>query len=62
VIIGGSVAQAKQFILNPVLQSVHTFCNPEISKDTEIKFSELGEKAATLGIAAYALEKISMIK
>ncbi len=62
VIIGGSVAQANQFILNPVLQSVHTFCNPEISKDTEIRFSELGDKAATLGIAAYALEKLSMIK
>jgi len=59
IIIGGRVAEASQFIIAPIQQSVHTYSNRDISNDTEIKFSELGAKAGTMGIAAYALEKIS---
>lgn len=62
IIIGGRVAEAGQFILAPVQQAIHTYSNYDISSDTEIKFSELGTKAGTMGIAAYALEKLSMIK
>jgi hypothetical protein len=46
----------------PVQQAIHTYSNHDISADTEIKFSELGTNAGTMGIAAYALEKLSMIK
>jgi glucokinase-like ROK family protein len=59
IIIGGRVAEASQFIMAPIQQAIHSFSNRDISNNTEIKFSELGSKAGTLGIAAYALEKIS---
>jgi N-acetylglucosamine repressor len=59
IIIGGRVAEASQFILAPIQQAIHTYSNRDISNNTEIKFSELGSKAGTMGIAAYALEKIS---
>jgi predicted NBD/HSP70 family sugar kinase len=62
IIIGGRVAEASQFILAPIQQAVHTFCNRDISNNTEIKFSELGAKAGTVGVAAYALEKLSISK
>ncbi len=59
IIIGGQVAVANQFILAPIQQAIHTFSNRDISNETEIKFSELGSKAGTMGAAAYALERIS---
>lgn len=62
IIIGGRVAEAKQFILAPVQQAIHTYSNHDISNDAEIKFSELGSEAATIGVAAYALEKLSVTK
>lgn len=62
IIVGGRVAEARQFILAPIQQAIHTFCNPDISNDTEIKFSELGANAGTVGIAAYALEKLALKK
>lgn len=62
IIIGGRVAEANQFILAPIQQAIHTFSNRDISNNTEIKFSELGSTAGTMGIAAYALEQISTSK
>lgn len=62
IIIGGRVAEASQFILAPVQQAIQTFSNRDISNDTEIKVSELGSKAGTMGAAAYALERISFSK
>lgn len=62
IIIGGHVAEASQFIMAPIQQSINTYANRDISNDTEIKFSELGSKAGTIGAAAYALEKISFSK
>ena len=62
IIIGGRVAEASEFIMAPIQQAIHTFSNRDISDDTEIKFSELGSKAGTMGAAAYALEKISFSK
>jgi len=62
IIIGGQVAEASQFIMAPIQQAINTFCNRDISNNTEIKFSELGSKAGTVGVAAYALEKLSNSK
>lgn len=59
IIIGGRVAEASQFIMAPVQQAIHIYSNHDISNNTEIKFSELGSKAGTMGAAAYALEKLS---
>lgn len=62
IIIGGQVAEASQFIMAPIQQAIHSFCNRDISNNTEIKFSELGSNAGTVGVAAYALEKLSISK
>lgn len=62
IIIGGQVAVANQFIMAPIQQAINTYSNRDISNDTEIKFSELGSKAGTMGAAAYALERISKLK
>ncbi|NCB08743.1 MAG: ROK family protein, partial [Bacteroidia bacterium] len=62
IIIGGRVAEASRFILAPIQQAITIFSNRDLSSDTEIKFSELGSKAGTMGIAAYALEKILLSK
>ncbi len=62
IIISGRVAEANQFILAPIQQAIHTYSNRDISNNTEIEFSELGSKAGPMGIAAYALEKISKSK
>ncbi len=61
IIIGGQVAIANQFIMAPIQQAVNTFSNRDISNDTEIKISELGSRAGTMGAAAYALERISKL-
>lgn len=62
IIIGGRVAEASEFILAPIQQAINTYSNRDISNNTEIKFSELGSKAGTMGAAAYALEKLSNSK
>lgn len=62
IIIGGRVAEASDYIIAPIQQSIHTFSNRDISDDTQIKFSELGSKAGTMGAAAYALDRISFSK
>lgn len=62
IIIGGRVAEASPFILAPIQQAINIFSNRDLSGDTEIRFSELGSRAGTVGAAAYALEKISLSK
>lgn len=59
IVLGGRVAEANQFITAPIQQAIYTFSNRDISEDTEIKFSALGQKAGPLGAAAYALEKMA---
>jgi len=62
IVLGGRLAEAKEFIAAPIQQAINTFSNRDISNDTDIKFSELGQKAGTLGAAAYAVEKMASIK
>lgn len=59
IIIGGRVAEASEFILAPIQQAITIYSNRDISSNTQIMFSELGQKAGTMGAAAYALEKLS---
>ncbi len=60
IIVGGRISEASQFIIAPVQQAIYTFSNRDISDDTEIKFSALGQKAGPLGAAAYAVDRISV--
>jgi predicted NBD/HSP70 family sugar kinase len=62
IVLGGRVAEARQFITAPIQQAINTFSNRDISDDTEIKFSELGQKAGPMGAAAYAIEKMAALK
>lgn len=62
IVLGGRVAEASQFIIAPIQQAIYTFSNRDISDDTEIKFSALGQKAGPMGAAAYALDRIASVK
>jgi N-acetylglucosamine repressor len=62
IVIGGKVAEASQFISAPIQQAINTFSNRDISNDTEIKFSGLGQQAGPLGAAAYALDRITSLQ
>ena len=59
IVLGGRVAEARQFITAPIQQAINTFSNRDISNDTEIKFSELGQLAGPIGAAAYAIESMA---
>lgn len=58
IILGGRMSEANQFILPPIQQSIHIFCNPELSNDLEIKVSELGSQAGMQGVSALLLEHV----
>ena len=62
IVIGGRVAEASQFISAAIQQTINIFSHRDISNDTEIKFSALGQNAGTLGVAAYALDKLASEK
>lgn len=59
IIIGGKLAEASQFLMAPIYQSIYTYANPDISNDTEIVFSVMGVKAGTIGAAAFAVDKLA---
>jgi N-acetylglucosamine repressor len=59
IIIGGSLAGAGQFMEAPIRQAIFTYSNPDISTDTELKFSIMGAKAGTIGAAAFALDQLA---
>lgn len=56
IILGGPMAEANQFILPPIQQSIQAFCIPDLVKEIQIKVSELGSQAGILGVAALCLE------
>ncbi len=58
IILGGQISEAKHFILPPIQQAIHIFCNPELGNEIEIKVSELGSQAGIQGVAALLLERI----
>ncbi|MEN8251526.1 MAG: ROK family transcriptional regulator [Bacteroidota bacterium] len=59
VIIGGKIIIADNMIMEPVKQAVLSYTNRNISEDTEIKFSDLGQMAGIIGAPALAMEKIA---
>lgn len=59
IIIGGSVAEAGQFLIAPIRQSVYTFSNQDICNDTEIVFSHGGLNAGPEGAAAMAIQRLT---
>lgn len=58
IVLGGKLSEAGQFIMPPIQQSIHSFCNPELSNEIEIKISELGSKSGVQGVATLLLEHV----
>lgn len=58
IIIGGQLAKADQFIIDPIQQSLNRYTIPQIKSDTLITTSGLGEQAAVWGAMALAMRNI----
>ena len=59
IIIGGSVAEAGQFMLAPIQQSVYIYSNQDICNETDIRFSQGGLNTGPAGAAAMAIERLT---
>jgi glucokinase-like ROK family protein len=60
IIIGGEMAKADQYIIDPVKQALNKYTMAHIRNDTVILVSKLLEKAAVLGASALVMENIFM--
>lgn len=58
IILGGDLARADQFIIDPIQQTLNKYTIYSIKKDTIIMASTLGEKAAVMGAMAMVMNNI----
>ena len=58
IIMGGGMPEASPFILPPIQQAIHSYCNPELGNEIGIQVSELGSQAGIEGVAALVLEHV----
>ncbi len=58
VVIGGYVSRAKEYLLLPVRTAIQKYSLNIVNKDTSIKFSKLGEKAAAVGSCMLSRSKL----
>ena len=58
IVLGGIMAQAKQFVLTPIQQSINKYCLEQISANTKIVISEDWEQSGLLGITAVLFQKL----
>lgn len=58
IILGGKMADAKQFIGVPIQQSINTYCMSQLREKTSIAMSTLGPNAGILGAVATVMENI----
>lgn len=58
IVIGGNVAQTKEYLLLPVRSAIQKYSLNIINSDTTIKFSRLGEKAGTIGSCMLSRSKL----
>ena len=58
IILGGEMAQAKQFILPAIQQAINTYCMAQLREKTTLVVSELGNNAVILGSVATVMENI----
>ena len=58
IILGGEMAQAKQFILPAIQQAINTYCMAQLREKTALVVSELGNNAVILGSVATVMENI----
>jgi len=58
IIVGGEIAQAKQFLMPSIQQAINTYCMSQLREKTSIVISELGNNAVILGSVATVMENI----
>jgi glucokinase-like ROK family protein len=58
IILGGKIAQAKQYITIPIRHSINTYCSPRIHENTHIVLSNLSPDAGLQVSASIVLENI----
>jgi glucokinase-like ROK family protein len=58
IILGGKIAEAKQYITTPIQQSINTYCMTQLRENVTIALSELGKDAGILGSVATVMENI----
>jgi predicted NBD/HSP70 family sugar kinase len=58
IILGGEIAQVKQFILPAIQQAINTYCMAQLREKTSLVVSELGANAVVLGSVATVMENI----
>ncbi len=58
IILGGAVAQARQFILPSIRLAINAYCMAQLREKTKLVVSELGSNAVILGSVATVMENI----
>jgi predicted NBD/HSP70 family sugar kinase len=58
IIIGGEIARAKHYFTVPVQQAINTYSMAQLSRNTKIEISTLGNDAKILGAVATVVENI----
>jgi len=58
IILGGKMAEAKQYITIPITQAINTYSMTEIRENTKIITSELGQDSCILGMASVVINNI----
>lgn len=58
VILGGTLSEAKDYLLHPIKSAINKYALNFVSKDTAIKVSQLGESAGLIGICSIARNKL----
>jgi N-acetylglucosamine repressor len=58
IILGGRVAEAKEYLTTPIQQSLNKYCMAQLREKTSIVISELGQKVGIMGAVAMVMENI----
>lgn len=58
IILGGKIAEAKEYITTPIQQSINRYCMEQLREKTDIKLSTLGANADILASVAVVMEHI----
>lgn len=62
IVLSGSVSTAKQFVLNPIQQSLNRYCLEHIYQNTKIEISDRGAESGLLGVTAILFQKLFSVQ
>jgi glucokinase-like ROK family protein len=58
IVLGGRIAEARQYITIPVQQSLNIYCMRQLCEHTSIVVSEMGQHLGIMGAVAVAMERV----